>query len=214
MNITPISVMTRVSDRLSDQEIDYEFELYTKRQTLSAFNWALATISQVAPQIFSEPKRVTLQAGSVQKIDGCERVVSGTDIYVNGEYASTPDDMGRLNPHLRRGRKCLSDDPEKYRVQYMSLTGDNTLNVYPPIPDDADVELDILCAYTPQADSDDSFVDVPTNVIPVLEELMLYYLYDIDSESVPNRGRSATHWEVAMTLLGVGKNVPRRSSEV
>ena len=214
MNITPISVMTRVSGRLSDQELDFEFELYTKTQTLSAFNWALATISQVAPETFAVPKRVTLQAGSVQKIDGCERVIRSTDVYVNGEYVSTPDDMSRLNPHLRRGRKCLSDDSEKYRAQYMSLSGDNTVNVYPPIPDDANVELDIFCAYTPQADSDSSFVDVPTNVIPVVEELMLYYLYDIDSESVPNRGRSATHWEVAMTLLGVGNNDPRRTAQV
>lgn len=96
----------------------------------------------------------------------------------------------------------------------MSIFGDNTVNVYPPVPEGANVEVDILCAQTPQADSDGAFVDVPTNVIPAVEELMLYYLYDIDSESVPNRGRSATHWEVAMTLLGVGKNVPRRSSEV
>lgn len=214
MNITPISVMARVSDRLSDQELDYEFELYTKRQTLSAFNWALATIAQVAPSVFAEPKRIQLQAGNVHKADGCERIILSSDVYVNGEYASTPDDMTRLNPHLRRNRKCLSDDPEKYRVQYMSISGDNNINVYPPVPDDVDVELDIMCAYTPQAESDSSFVDVPTYVQPVIEELMLYYLYDIDSESVPNRGRSATHWEVAMTLLGVGKNVPRRSAEV
>lgn len=214
MNITPISVMTRVSDRLSDQEIDYEFELYTKRQTLSAFNWAIATIAQASPTTFSEPKRVTLQAGSVQKFTECERVVGGTDTYVNGEYASTPDSMTNLNPHLRRGRKCINQDSDKYRVQYMSMTGDTSMNVYPPVPDDVTVEVDVLCAYTPQADSDTSNVDVPTNIIPVVEELMLYYLYDIDSESVPNRGRSAAHWEVAMTLLGVGNNAPRRSSEV
>ena len=214
MNITPISVMARVSDRLSDQEQDYEFELYTKRQTLSAFNWALATIAQLSPESFATPKRVQLQAGNAQKIDGCERVILTNDVYVNGVYASTPDDMRRLNPHLRRGRKCLSDDPNGYTPEFMSIFGDNTVNVYPPVPEGADVEVDILCAQTPQADSDGAFVDVPTNVIPAVEELMLYYLYDIDSESVPNRGRSATHWEVAMTLLGVGKNVPRRSSEV
>lgn len=214
MNITPISVMTRVSERLTDQELGYEFELYTKVQTLSAFNWALATISQVSPQSFAKPKRVTLQAGEVQTIEGCERVIQSTDVYVNGEYASTPDDMSRLNKHLRRGRKCLSDDPEKYRLQYMQISGDNTINVYPPIPEDTTVELDVFCACTPQAESEGSFVDVKPNLIPIIEELMLYYLYDIDSESVPNRGRSATHWEVAMTLLGVGKNVPRRSAEV
>lgn len=63
MNITPISVMTRVSDRLSDQELDYEFELYTKRQTLSAFNWALATVAQVAPQIHYNETLITLLKG-------------------------------------------------------------------------------------------------------------------------------------------------------
>lgn len=214
MYITPISVMTRVSDRLSDQEISYEFELYTKTQTLSAFNWALATIAQLSPQVFSEPKRVQLQVGNTQKVAECERVILASDAYVNGEYASTPDDMANLNPHLRRLRKCESSDPERYRPQYMKLDSDNILSVYPPVPDDVKVEVDILCAYTPQAESETDSIDVPTNIISVIEELMLYYLYDIDSESVPNRGRSATHWEVATTLLGVGKNVPRRSAEV
>ena len=214
MNVNPIGVMTRVSDRLSDQEQSYEFELYTKTQTLSAFNWALATISQVSPSTFSEPKQVTLKAGNMQKIDGCERVVLGTDVYVNGEYASTPDSMTRLNPLLRRGKKCTNQNSDKYRPQYMSINVDNILTVFPPVPADAEVKLDVMCAYTPQADSENANIDIAMNIVPVVEELMLYYLYDIDSESVPNRARSATHWEVAMTILGVGKNVPRRSSDV
>lgn len=202
MNITAISVMRRVSDRLTDQEVGYEFELYTKAQVLAAFNWALAVVAQTRPELFSRPKRVTLQAGDSQVINVCDKITAIVGVYVDGESQIIPADMSRLNSLTRNMFQKCKDQSGRYHISYAGLASDNAINLYPPVPEDKVVELDVLCMQTPVAESEDSAVDVPSYVSAAVEELMLYYLYDIDNESVPNRERSIKHWEVATTLLG------------
>ncbi len=211
MLVSPMSVLERVAERMTDYELGYEFELNSKQVCLSAFNFALATISQFTPQAFTLPMKVALPQGERHKIGECDRVLSMGDVYVNNEYVSTPDDIEKLNNKLRKLPQCNPAFPmnKSYKMQYMGLEGLDIVKVYPPIPPDVSVQLEILCGCTPQADSYESAVEVPASLVVVVEEFMLYYLYDIDAESVPNRARSSLHWQIATSVLGVSKNVPQ-----
>lgn len=204
MIISPMSVMTRVAERMTDYEPDYEFELNSKRVVLSAFNFALATISQLTPIAFTKPSRVTLYEGASHVIGECDRVAKIGNVYVDNEYSSTPDKLSQLNNKLRKPpSNCKTYRQRKYKMLYAELSGLNILEVYPPIPSQENVEMEILCACTPQANDYEDGIDVARSFVPIIEELMLYYLYDIDIESVPNRARASSHWQVATALLGV-----------
>lgn len=199
MNVTAKSIMVRVSERLTDQEPDYEFELYTETTVLSAFNWALSAISQVRPDLFTQQKTLPIAHGATHTVAGCDHITSITGVIVDGELDTTFTPMSASNRFLRRRQVCT----EKYRAVHVGLSGLNNVSLHPPVPDDVDVSLLVMCAYTPQADSVDAMVDIPVRLHSVVEELMLYYLYNIDAESVPNRDRAGAHYNVAMALLGV-----------
>lgn len=209
MLISPRKVLERVAERMTDYEDGYEFELNSAEVVLAAFNNALAMISRLVPATFLTPMRVQLGAGEIIQVPECEQIVQIPSVYVNKEFVSAPDNIAVMNQKLRSiSEKCRPLTGGKYKAQYVGIAGNNTVRVYPPVPDNVNVEVDLLCACVPQATSDSDMLEIPTNIVPVVEELMLYYLYDIDSEAVPNRGRSSLHYQIATTLLGVSRNAP------
>ena len=84
----------------------------------------------------------------------------------------------------------------------------NTIYVDPPVPTGVDATLTISCYNTPEIDSADTVIKLPSHWKPALFELMLYYAYGVDIESVPNRDRSAVHWNNAVTIMAaLGANI-------
>lgn len=201
MNILASALMRQASDRLTDQEPDYEYELYTRQQVLDALNWALSAVARYRPEIFHTVKSLPITAGSVRSVAGCDHIVGVLGITTDGVYDDTHNSIERSNRYLRR-KQCPQDT---YRLSHIGVVGRNEILTFPPVPDNVNVEVSVMCAYTPQADSEETVLDIPLDIRGVIQEFMLYYLYSIDIESVGHRDRANTHFTVATSLLGLVK---------
>lgn len=191
---------------------DYEFEHWAEQELLDYFRMAVEIVASTQKHKFVKRTVISLRPGRVQDVpDSCR-----DDVKVVGQR----DSSGRITTFPRRthanalhlyGRIGCKDCDAKqvsasdYRVNSWQYdeTDPNTLYVDPPVPDGATGELEISCFIPPSVDDVDSAVDIAATLRPAVFELMLYYAYGRDTESVPYRDRSATHWNNAFSLLGI-----------
>lgn len=198
--------LKEVSDRVSDQEPGFEFETWTVQQVLASLNAAYQALAGIVPDRFSTIVDVPLHLGDIQH-SGCERLLGLLGLYnAAGLYIRTLESLSKVNPNvIKRLQKmnCSVIDNGPIAADIISAV---EIRVYPPVTSQTTDMIKARCLRVPVANSVDDELHIPTDLRAAFQEFMLYYLYDIDSEGVPNRARSELHWTNAFALLGVGND--------
>lgn len=198
--------LKQVSDRLSDQEPGFEFETWTEQQVLAALNAAYSAISGVVPDRFSKVVDISLQLGDVQDSQ-CVKLLAIWGLYNSaGLYIRSLESLSKVNPNIMKRlykMGCREQGSPPVAADIISAT---QIRIYPPVTSPTNNTIRVSCLHVPIANTIQDLLEVPPDLLSAFQEFMLYYLYDIDNESIPNRDRSGTHWANAFTLLGVGND--------
>lgn len=188
----------------------YRNEHWREEELLTYFRLAVSIVASMQRDKFVKRVSVPLVSGAVQTIpEQCResvKVLGQTDD--TGKIVSFPRKTPTSAMHLYGKVGCrdctASVSADNYRVNSWQYDEDdpNTLYVEPPVPDGANATLEITCFVPPTVSDADDSVDLGDQLRPAVFELMLYYAYGRDTESVPARDRSAMHWNNAVSLLG------------
>lgn len=211
--ISARQLITEVSTYLVDQDPDAPFEHWSEDDLLGYFRMAVEIIASTQKEKFIKRVSMPLVAGSIQTTpDRCQdlsSVLGQTD--AQGRVISHPRRVVSNGIHLQ-GRigcpDCRADTTGEYRIDSWRYDDNdpNVLYVDPPVPEGVSASLELTCFSPPRVDNMDTEVDLGAQLRPAIFELMLYYAYGVDTESVPSRDRSAVHWSNAMTLLGADRS--------
>lgn len=202
----------QVSDRLSDQEPDFEFETWTETQLLDSLNSALRALTSFKPESFSKTITLDINEGDIVE-SGCEKLLSIVGLYRrNGAFEEALPNLGTVNNAVYKRRQrlnCKGTDASKPIAA--DIISDTEIRIFPTQTEPSDYKIKAQCLTVPQVASLEDDLPLPLHISEAFQEFMLYYLYDIDNESVPNRERSGVHWTNAFTLLGLSNDrTPRR----
>lgn len=204
-------VARELSDYLVDQEPGYEFEHWTEENLLTYIRDALRILVLNFKGEFTTTRRLALQPGGRQALPrGCDSFVS-----VSAQVSKS----GRVMSYLRRASSAtigvLGVAPcpagkRGYRARtYQADSSDKrTFVIEPPVPEGEIVYADVQCVCPPDVSSFESELALPSYLIPILKELVLYYAYGTDQESVTARAYSETHWKNAAALIGAERALP------
>ena len=193
-----------VSRYLRDNEEGYEFTHWTEPELASFLERAVYLVSSVRPSLFTTRISVPLVAGSVQSIpESCEEFVS---VLGQQEADGSITAIRKTTSKMALGLKfpiCSASTTGDYEVSSWRYDEDDSRTVYvdPPVPTGSTGTLVISCYNVPEIDSAEAILQLPAHWQPALFELMLYYGYGVDIESVANRDRSAVHWNNAVTIM-------------
>lgn len=209
--ISARQMIDEVSTYLVDQDPDAPFEHWSEDDLLSYFRLAVEIIASTQKDKFNKRVTLPLVAGMLQTTpERCRdmtRVLGQAD--AAGMITSFPRRASMDGLHLRGKVGCpdcyANVSAGNYKVEswYYDEADPHTLYVEPPVPAGANATLEIVCFVPPVVDNADSMVDLGAQLRPAIFELMLYYAYGVDTESVPSRDRSAAHLNSAFTLLGI-----------
>lgn len=205
-----IELLREISSRLSDQEPGFTFETWTKEQVIDALNAALRALARFTPDSFTNITTISLQEGDVQSSD-CGKLLLLLGVYNQaGVFVAPLADLNTMNYYVmqRAQKNCKRFEEYPYAAEILT---DNTIRIFPPLLHGSNYKIRAKCLSVPQVYDESAEVPIGLHIREAFQEFMLYYLYDIDSESVPNRGRSAVHWANAFTLLGIGNDRSTRS---
>lgn len=200
-----------VSEYLRDNEVGYEFTHWTERELASFLNRAVSLVSSVRPSLFTTRITVPLVAGTVQAVpDTCEDFVSVLgQAEADGSITQVRNTSSKMGIGLNFPI-CSANTDGTYKLSAWRYDSDdaNTIFVDPPVPAGITGSMVINCYNVPTIDSADAILRIPSQWQPAIFELMLYYAYGVDIESVPNRDRSSTHWNNAVTIMSaLGANI-------
>lgn len=209
--ISARQLVNEVSTYLVDQDPDAPFEHWSEDDLLSYFRLAVEIVASTQKDKFNKRVSLPLVEGILQttpeRCHDMTRVLGQSD--ASGAITSFPRRASMDGMHLRGKIGCpdcyAKTDAQNYKVEswYYDENDPNTLYVEPPVPAGANASLEIVCFVPPVVDNLDSEVDLGSQLRPAIFELMLYYAYGVDTESVPSRDRSAAHLNSAFTLLGI-----------
>lgn len=216
-------VVEEVSEYLVDQERGYEFTHWSEDEVRAYLQDALRIFAMNAKHLFVTRKEVTLRPGAHQTLGaGCAELHSVLGLL---------DRRGEIVAPMRRTshraattiarpmcRGAAGYRPTTYAVD----TGDaRSFVISPPAPAGSQEKVAVMCFSPPVVHSLDEEFPAPDDAIPIIKELMLYYAYGQDTESVPARDYQKTHWANGVTLLGaytgrtaIQKTVAQTPSEV
>lgn len=198
------SLIDSVSVYLRDHEEGYEFTHWTERELAHFLELAMELVSSVRPSMFTTRIEVSLVPGAIQSVpETCSEFVS-----VLGQK----DSDGAITPIRKSSSKmalslnfplCYATTKGDYVVSAWRYDEDDAKTIYvdPPVPVGSSAKLVLSCYNVPDIESADATIKLPSQWKPALFELMLYYAYGVDIESVPNRDRSAVHWNNAVTIM-------------
>lgn len=211
MMINPRQMVQEVSQYLVDQDPDMPYAHWSEDELLGYFRLAVAIVASTQKNNFIQRVRIALTEGSVQSLPVTCQEMTGVIGFVGGN--------GKIIAHPRRTsiqalnfvdglgcRNCSATvDTEDYKMDSWQYdeTNPNIIYVQPPVPENVRAELEIACFVPPSVDDIDTDVNLGSQLRPAVFELMLYYAYGVDTESVPSRDRSTTHWNNAIALLGI-----------
>lgn len=209
--ISPRALVEEVSNYLVDQDPDFPFEHWTEDDLLHYFRLAVEIVANAQREKFIKRTSMPLVAGSLQTVpEACHDVSSVLgQADSKGRVKSFPRQTSKNALHLVGKIGCKDCHAEASSSDYTmdswsyDPNDNNILYVDPPVPDGVTGTLELMCFSPPKIDSIDSDVDLGSQLRPVIFELMLYYAWGVDTESVPSRDRSAVHWNNAFTLLGM-----------
>lgn len=213
-------LIDEVSTYLVDQDPYAPFEHWSETDLLNYLRLAVALVASTQKDKFTQRVRTQLVAGAVQTMPpSCvefQRVVG--QVGLAGDLISYPRRAYGNDLHLQGKigcRDCLIRADGEYEISSWSYDSADTSVFYvePPVPNDVAVEVEIACFVPPTVDTLDSAIPLGLHYRPALFELMLYYAYGVDTESVPSRDRAAVHWNNALMLLGIEqKSISNRYS--
>lgn len=206
------TLIDMVSVYLRDHEADFEFTHWEERELAGFLQLAVELVSSTKPSLFTSRVDVKLVAGAIQSVpDSCQEFVSVTGQKdVDGVITPVRKSSSKMALSLRRPICQATSSTGEYLISAWRYDPDdyNTIYVDPPVPTGVDATLTISCYNTPEIASADTVIKLPSHWKPALFELMLYYAYGVDIESVPNRDRSAVHWNNAVTIMAaLGANI-------
>lgn len=210
--ISARSLIDAVSLYLRDHEENYEFNHWTEPELANFLQLAVKLVSSTKPSLFTTKVELKLVPGAIQSVpDSCEEFVSvAGQITVDGGVVPVRKSTSTLALNLNRPICTAASSSGDYVVSAWRYDPDDYSTIYvdPPVPAGTDATLSIRCYNTPTIDSADANIKLPSHWEPALFELMLYYAYGVDIESVPNRDRSAVHWNNAVTIMAaLGANI-------
>lgn len=193
-------IVSRITKRLVDDEPLHENVTWSESLILNALNFALQLLATASPELFG--RRVFLpipESGFVtpecSEIRPPFYLVDSNNSIVKELFDSLPSPRAKALP------LCV----EKNTPSYMIKLSNREYEVYPkPHNPSNKYKLSALCVDVDRVESVDSMVHLPNRWVPVLEELILYYCLKMDGESSTANSRADRHYEVAMSLLGVG----------
>lgn len=199
-----------VSEYLLDQEEHYEFTGWSEELLLRFFRYAVGIVASTDKAKFMRRTEIALKPGRVQDLpDSCVEV---NDVYgLLGEDGDIMDfvrktDLKWLSIMKRPVCRVNSEGPYRLDSYQYDPSNPNVIFVDPPVPRGESATLVISCFHPPEVTNAEEGVELPSTAEPIIFELMLYYAYGVDTESVPSRDRSNTHWQNAMTLMGLDSN--------
>lgn len=210
--MTTVGILaTEISDYLVDQEPGFEFEHWSERAVLTYIRDALRILVLNFKGEFTKTRRIQLQPGVRQVLPAdCDEFVRAS---------AQVDTRGKSVSYLRRASSATigvldstACPPGRagYRARTYQYDSSNKREfiVEPPVPEGAVFWLEIQCVQVPAVDSFDSVLELPAHLIPALKELVLYYAYGVDQESVTARAYSDAHWKNAAALISVERATP------
>jgi hypothetical protein len=200
-------LITQSAAYLSDNELGYEYEHWSQADLYGYYRLAVALVAGVKREYFTQQIEVPLVPGAMQTLPPpCENVVdrrissaSGRRLRVLTGALHETVNLPTCSPSGVSAPSAVSFVPGNARA----------FVVDPPATTGAE-PVTVTCFAPPQITSPDADVNIPETLRPAIFELMLYYAFGVDTESVPARDRSAQHWNNAMLLLGAASS--RKSS--
>lgn len=219
--ISARQLVQEVSTYLVDQDPDAPYEHWSEDDLLSYFRLAVEMVASTQKDKFMKRVSMPLVEGVVQTPP--ERCYDMTAVLgqvdANGQLTIFPRRTALSGMHLRGKVGCVdcqsrTVSPVDYVVESWGYDPANPDVIYvePPVPAGANATLELKCFVPPTVDNLDSVVDLGAQVRPAIFELMLYYAYGVDTESVPSRDRSASHLNTAFSLLGLDSRSSNRYS--
>lgn len=186
---------------------------WSEDDLLDYFRLAVDVVASTQKDKFIKRTTVKLVEGMVQDVPTHCHDAPAAIFQKGGRGLVTPfpRKTSTVGMHLKGKIGCPECEAKagegKYKIASWSLDPDdpNLMYVDPPVPEGENVELVISCYVPPSVDNADSEIDLPSSLRPAVFHLMLSYAYGRDTESVPYRDRSATHWNQAIQLIGGDK---------
>ena len=190
------SVIERISRRLEDQESGYTYAHWKEVDLLAAANYALRIIGQYQPRQFGEMKTFDLPSDGMLHTECASFLPPYTLLDRAGQrirnLATTEETASAWDMKLCTGKGgplyLVSRAEREYEAHPMNR-GDN-------------YKVRGLCITIPTMNLD-SQVPLTDDLVPVMDELMMYYAYSYDKTSSQYTGKGQAHWMNAMMLLGV-----------
>lgn len=200
------ALINAASAYLVDNEPGYENTTYTEDDLFTYVAWGMAVIANIQKSKFTTTQTFDLTPGMVQVLPPDVELVDLLSVTSDGE-----ETIPRRSNAVFRGKmlRC-GTDATRYKMDNWQYdpASPNTFTVKPPVPSEGSHTYMATVFSVPEVKSKDGTIAANMMYTPVLIELVLYYAYGVDTESVPNRDRSASHWANAMTLLGMDSRTP------
>ena len=190
-----------VSSYLSDQEFGFEFEHWSSADLFRYFKLAVAAVAAKKPASFVKATTVRLKPGAQQDLPApCENVV---DQYVTNAAGTRLRSSTIKSAQFAFLVSCVPTEVAVYAPKSVSFLpgAAQSFLVEPPAPEGVNTTVQVNCFAPPEITSPDADVAVPSTLEPVVFEMMLYYAFGVDTESVASRSRSELHFANAMLLL-------------
>ena len=196
-----IDLIHDVSSYLSDQELGFEFEHWSNADLFSYYKLAVAAVASRKPALFVKATVVQLKPGAQQDLPApCENIV---DQYVTNAAGVRLRATTIKSAQFAFLSSCVSVDAVDYTPKSVSFLpgAAQSFLVEPPAPPGVNTTVQVNCFAPPEITSTDAEVSIPGTFKPVIFEMMLYYAFGVDTESVASRSRSEFHFANAMLLI-------------
>lgn len=206
-----------IARRLVDAEDGYEFTHWTETDVIDAIRYAVGIVAMNRKGEFTREVDVLLRPGVQQRLgEGCKEMVGlvGT-IDSRGEVVAPAVQTAYKSSTMLHRPICQSTRSDGHyvvRSWQRNLADTNGFSVQPPVPRGVDVRVRALCFSVPPVRSMDDELGVAEQHLPILSELVMYYAYSRDIESVASRDRATHHWRVAVELMRMEVMTPAEVS--
>lgn len=214
-------IIREVSRDLNDQETGYEYTTWPKEQLRSYLYEAITQLAVLFRKLFLVQHVVRVKPGGLwQKACICEQIIRIVgEVTEDGEqlirYLSNVTDDTRLVWAGGIERCPVGEAHGKYEMTGYSINNvdESMFKVYPPIPrGEEDHFILVECFDSPSGAPDD--FNVPTRLVALVKQWMLYRAYAVDSENNPTVIQiSNMHRETYMKLLEMELAALQREEE-
>ncbi|PHM52097.1 hypothetical protein [Xenorhabdus sp. KK7.4] len=193
---TTNSVIERVSRRLEDQEPGYAYTHWQDVDLLIAVNYSLRVIGRYHPRQFGAMVMYDLPADGLLHTSCTAFLPPYTLTNRAGRriryLASTEETPSAWDMVLCNGQGG---------PLYLVNRADGEYEAHPVNPHEH-YKVRGLCIQIPTVTKDEN-IPLTDDLLPALEEIMMFYAYSYDKTSTVYTEKGHVHWQNALLLLGV-----------